>query len=675
VTMISLCRSFLRLTAAALFLIVGCSGGGNGPSSGDSAGSSMQVAAAMVYPDPASHSLAAITTNDGQVITVSGTKDENGTPISLTSIRTSFVDKGFEGEIITTYNEGRPERVSAGTGEALIFTYVSDTRIDIAVLSREGQVLGSVSYNPQAGSISSAATAHNAVMAGASLVRTSFTATSIPPLASASTVSGTILKGRVNVTCDGFPFDAVQPEGYFQPSLQPSVPLNQPLKADIQFTPTGNQGEFDYAYNANPFGLLDPPTRAAIIAKYLDDANKVLKPICDVFKESGFADPTRIAAITAQVTFFAPQIGPIVGVMLGSLKIACTVADFMQVPGLAVKINELAESYTADGQLQILLKKQGKQFFPTSPPPGYPVYTTPNNPTPDIAARLPLEACVTIQFNYSTYSQSSGTANIDVIRTGPGQGPVSGTSSVSYNVNITATPDEAIMGQDYTLTPSTLNFAPGQSQKSLSVQILPNSARTTDRVVHLYLSNPVNAVLGTRSTAILTIPPSQNSQPPYSNVQVDIDITNATCLKVEKDQFGVVRVDAALTASVTAPEGSYLTVGGPGGISTSPSAGFLYNESTLNCGSWSGGTGSGAPGSGSRGSCRHDNGQPNTTIVSANFIGNYVCPGGGYCWQGELWVQVDSWPMAVGGTATKKTTYDFFTNSPTYQTCLSSPNP
>jgi hypothetical protein len=277
--------------------------------------------------------------------------------------------------------------------------------------------------------------------------------------------------------------------------------------------------------------------------------------------------------------------------------------------------------------------------------------------------------CNGVQFGSSTYSvsQSDGSATITVMRTGDD----SKVATVQY-----ATSDgTAVAGRDYTATSGTVTFNPNDLSETFTIPLL-NSSLSQGGTVSLILSQPSSEMsLGTPNTAILTIAPSRNSQPPYSNIQVNIDITNATCLKVEKDQFGIVRVDAALTASVTAPEGSYLTVGGPGGISTSPSAGFLYNESTLNCGSWSGGTGSGAPGSGSRGSCRHDNGQPSTTIVSANFIGNYVCPGGGYCWQGELWVQVDSWPWAVGGTATKKTTYDFFTNSPTYQTCSSPPSP
>jgi hypothetical protein len=104
-----------------------------------------------------------------------------------------------------------------------------------------------------------------------------------------------------------------------------------------------------------------------------------------------------------------------------------------------------------------------------------------------------------LQFSSATYSvtETQGTATITVTRTG-GFGT---TVSVHYATsNGTAT-----AGPDYTAVSGTLTFGPTDPTKTFAVTVLADVAPETSETVNLALSAPGGAVLGARSTAVLTI--------------------------------------------------------------------------------------------------------------------------------------------------------------------------
>jgi len=105
----------------------------------------------------------------------------------------------------------------------------------------------------------------------------------------------------------------------------------------------------------------------------------------------------------------------------------------------------------------------------------------------------------TVQFSATNYmiSEDGGNALITVTR----MGSTTGISMVNYATsNGTAT-----AGSDYTATSGTLTFPDGSAMQSFMVPILNDNLTEPNETVNLTLSMPVNATLGTPSTAILTI--------------------------------------------------------------------------------------------------------------------------------------------------------------------------
>ena len=105
---------------------------------------------------------------------------------------------------------------------------------------------------------------------------------------------------------------------------------------------------------------------------------------------------------------------------------------------------------------------------------------------------------VKVGYESSTYRTTEGsTAAITVTLNVAAAVPV----TVTY-----ATADgTAVAGVDYTAAAGQLVFAPGSTEQSFNVVTLDNSADDGERTVLLSLSNPVNAILGPRSSATLTI--------------------------------------------------------------------------------------------------------------------------------------------------------------------------
>jgi uncharacterized delta-60 repeat protein len=112
-----------------------------------------------------------------------------------------------------------------------------------------------------------------------------------------------------------------------------------------------------------------------------------------------------------------------------------------------------------------------------------------------------------IEFNQAAYNVlgNAGSVLITVMRSGNTQNQVT--------VNYATSDATAVAGTNYTSTSGTLTFAPGQTTSTFSVPILPTSqvANTTFQVS---LSSPTNgALLGSPSTANVTIAGATASQP------------------------------------------------------------------------------------------------------------------------------------------------------------------
>jgi hypothetical protein len=115
-----------------------------------------------------------------------------------------------------------------------------------------------------------------------------------------------------------------------------------------------------------------------------------------------------------------------------------------------------------------------------------------------------------IQFGASFYAVGEGNqrANITVTRTGD----TSGAASVSYatiddagpqpcgTINSTASPR-----CDYSPTSGTIQFAAGETSKSISVDVIDDSYAENTEIFRVSLNNPQGAILGTPSTANVTI--------------------------------------------------------------------------------------------------------------------------------------------------------------------------
>jgi len=117
----------------------------------------------------------------------------------------------------------------------------------------------------------------------------------------------------------------------------------------------------------------------------------------------------------------------------------------------------------------------------------------------------------TLSFSDTTYSineDGTTTAAVTVTRSGGSDGAVSVTLTPS---NGTATAD------DYDNTPITVDFADGETEKTVNISITDDTETEADETINLALSNPTGgATLGTQDTAVLTI--VDNEIPPFDEI-------------------------------------------------------------------------------------------------------------------------------------------------------------
>lgn len=105
-----------------------------------------------------------------------------------------------------------------------------------------------------------------------------------------------------------------------------------------------------------------------------------------------------------------------------------------------------------------------------------------------------------MRFSAATYSVNEGSASVTITVTRSG-GTGCGVSVAYATANGTA-----IVGADYTSASGTLSFGSGQTSKTFTVPILPDTLDEPNETVALALSNPTGgATLGTPVTSVLTV--------------------------------------------------------------------------------------------------------------------------------------------------------------------------
>jgi hypothetical protein len=167
-----------------------------------------------------------------------------------------------------------------------------------------------------------------------------------------------------------------------------------------------------------------------------------------------------------------------------------------------------------------------------------------------------------VQFLRSDYrvreDNPSGSALIPVIR----RGAISSAVTVHY-----ATADgTANAVEDYTPVSGTLEFAPGQILKYFRVPVSRDSNAEGTETVLLSLSDPAGAILGTSSTATLTIadPEARNGSLQFSEPQFFVNEAagTATITVTRKGTIGAITVRYAAIAGTATETEDFTPVSG-----------------------------------------------------------------------------------------------------------------
>ncbi|MGX8797715.1 Calx-beta domain-containing protein [Fusibacter sp. JL298sf-3] len=167
----------------------------------------------------------------------------------------------------------------------------------------------------------------------------------------------------------------------------------------------------------------------------------------------------------------------------------------------------------------------------------------------------------TLQFNPKTASvgEGAGTTNLTVTRTGGSDGAV----TVDYAVTGgTATGS----GTDYTLASGTLNFATGETSKTISVSITDDGTTESNETVEVTLSNATGgASLGADKVATLTITDNDavagtlQFNPKTASVGEGAGTTNLTVTRTGGSD-GAITVDYAVTGGTATGAGTDYTL-------------------------------------------------------------------------------------------------------------------
>jgi len=121
-----------------------------------------------------------------------------------------------------------------------------------------------------------------------------------------------------------------------------------------------------------------------------------------------------------------------------------------------------------------------------------------------------------MQFSSASYSagEGVGAATLTINRTGD----TSGAASVDFETS----DGSAVQSSDYTTSAGTVDFAAGETSKTVSVLITDDLYIESNETINVTLSNPTGGSLGSPGTATLTITNNDTSQPnsnPLDNAQ------------------------------------------------------------------------------------------------------------------------------------------------------------
>jgi subtilisin family serine protease len=168
-------------------------------------------------------------------------------------------------------------------------------------------------------------------------------------------------------------------------------------------------------------------------------------------------------------------------------------------------------------------------------------------------ANLTIDDNDTLKFSLSTYTvkENVGEATVTV--------RLSAASTVPVSVDYATSDETALAGVDYAATNGMLTFLPGETSKTFTVTILDDILAEANETVKLTLSNPVNAGLGSPSTANLSITDNDTLKFSLSNYSVKENLGPATVtVRLSAASDLEVRVDYA-TADGTALAGADYT--------------------------------------------------------------------------------------------------------------------
>lgn len=113
-------------------------------------------------------------------------------------------------------------------------------------------------------------------------------------------------------------------------------------------------------------------------------------------------------------------------------------------------------------------------------------------------------------------SESDGTAQITVVRTGGSDG----IASIDY----TTVDNTATAGEDYTTTAGTLTFIDGETSQTITVPILSDGLPEDTETFNVAIDNAVGATLGTKRTVLVSVADSDADQLTLAFNQPEINV-------------------------------------------------------------------------------------------------------------------------------------------------------
>jgi hypothetical protein len=156
---------------------------------------------------------------------------------------------------------------------------------------------------------------------------------------------------------------------------------------------------------------------------------------------------------------------------------------------------------------------------------------------------------------------------------------LSAPSSRAITVDFATSPGTATADADYTSLSGSLEFAPGETTKTISVPVLFDGVDEASETFTVVLSNPTNAALGT-ATGTATITDVAPNQPPVAADDVVLlaagqPLADVNVLLNDTDADG----DVLVASVATAPAHGTAAVNADGTIRYTPAAGFSGGDS------------------------------------------------------------------------------------------------